>query len=229
METLNAYPLYFHSTLSESEIEKCECSDGIYVSPELFRTFQSDSDEIVILKLSKNTMDIYVTISGTHNEDDMSVLLPSWICQCLGLDCGDPVLITTYTDSRIGLKIQIKPHTTDYVNCADPVGALRDGFEHYTILCKNMVIPLYVNGSKLIVSVLDTYNTQPICIRGSELTVEIIELTSASTAPIAATANSITEEIDFDAGILPTVNQSCFPGAGKQTYFPGAGNTLGRH
>jgi len=222
METLNAYPLYFHSTLSESEIEKCECSDGIYVCPDLFRQFQSDSDEIVILKLSKNDLNVYVTISGTHNEDNETVLLPTWICASLGLDCGDPVLLSVYTESRIGLKIQIQPHSTSYVNCADPVGALRDGFEHYTMLTANMVIPLYVNGSKLMVTVLDIYNTKPICIRGSELTVEIIELApSAPTVPMAPTAPMV--PVDFDDDILPTVKPTVKPS------FPGAGNTLGRY
>ena len=215
---LNAYPLCFHSTIIESELEKRECGDGIYVSSHYFRHFNNtDSDEIVILKLSNNGQSVYTTISGVHSEDSHSILLPSWMFQFLSIDCGLPIQIERFTETRIGLTIRIQPHTSGYASLDDPVGALRDAFENYTVLVSGMVIPLYVNNSILIVNIIDTYNSEPICIRGSELTVEIDRPLDLPEEPNVSEKETVA--IDFDEELIPMTT--------VENRFPGKGHTLG--
>jgi len=214
---LNAWPLCFHSTLLESEIGQRECSDGIYVSSHYFRHFnRTDSDEIVILKLTNDGVSAYATISGVHSEDNDSILMPSWLCQFLEVECGNSVLVEIFTESRMGLKIRIQAHTSEYTTLDDPVAAIRDAFEHYTTLVSGMTIPLYVNGSNLLVNIIDTFNMNPICIRGSELAVEIDRPLDMPEEPIASMAPL--PSVDFDElPMVPVTNR-----------FPGTGYTLGR-
>jgi len=172
--TLNSYPLCFHNTLLESEIDLRECSDGIYLSNDRFRYFnRDDSEELVIIKITRGDRSSYANIIGVHSEDRNMVFMPAWMCAYLGADCGDDVSLSRLADYRIGMNIRIQPHTSGYATLDDPSSALRDGFENYTVLQSGIDIPLHVGGSQLIVSIIDTHNEGPVCIRGVELSVEI--------------------------------------------------------
>lgn len=171
---LNSYPLCFHNTLLESEIDLRECSDGIYLSNDRFRYFnRDDSEELVIIKITKGGRSSYANIIGVHSEDRNMVFMPAWMCVYLGADCGDEVSLSRLADYRMGMNIRIQPHTSGYATLDDPASALRDAFENYTVLESGIDIPLQVAGSQLIVSIIDTHNVGPVCIRGVELSVEI--------------------------------------------------------
>lgn len=234
--TLNAYPLCFHSTLLENELIQRECSDGIYVSSRYFRHFnRTDSDELVILKLSYGEQTTYATISGVHTEGSEMVMLPTWMCQQLGCDCGDAVSFELFTNTHTGLNIRIQPHTSGYATLDDPVSALSMAFEHYTVLVTGMTIPLLVNGSNLIVNIIDTHSNKPICIRGVELAVEIdtpLDMPVEEEEPMPKRSriddyqpnliNAIedTHDDEDDFNVLPAVVQ-------EDKRFPGKGYTLG--
>ena len=171
---LNSYPLCFHNTLLESEIDQRECSDGIYLSNDRFRYFNNtDSEELVIIMITKGGRSTYANIIGVHSEDRNMVFMPAWMCSYLGADCSDSVSLSRLGDYRMGMNIRIQPHTSGYATLDDPASALRDAFENYTVLQSGVDIPLQVAGSLLIVSIIDTHNTGPVCIRGVELSVEI--------------------------------------------------------
>jgi hypothetical protein len=237
--TLNAYPLCFHSTMLESELVQRECSDGIYVSSRCFRHFnRTDSDELVILKLTYREQITYATISGVHSEGIDNVMIPTWMCQQLECDCGDAVSIELFSNTRTGLNIRIQPHTSGYATLDDPVTALSTAFEHYTVLVSGMTIPLFVNGSNLLVNIIDTHSNKPICIRGMELAVEIdtpLDMPVVEEEPLpkrskidSNTLNAIeyknndlgSGDNEDDFNVLPSVVQ-------EDKKFPGKGYALG--
>jgi len=224
-QTLNGYPLCFHNTILESELDVQECSDGIYLSADLFRHFNRvDSDELVIIKLSKGPVSAYAHIVGTHTDARTSVYMPPWMCQFLNADCGDPVQLEQYKDCRIGLNIRIQPHESFYATLDDPTAALRDAFEHYTVIQTGMEIPLLVNGRKLVVSIIDTDSMGPICIRGMELAVNI-DTPLDYVEPEVPAANAFEEQkpVDFNS-MLP---DSLVKHLSEDKRFPGVGRVLG--
>jgi hypothetical protein len=234
---VNSYPLCFHNTLLESEIDRRERSDGIYLSNDRFRYFNNtDSDELVIIKITKGNRSTYANIIGVHSEGRNMVFMPMWMCTYLNADCGDNVTVSRYSDYRIGMNIRIQPHTSAYATLEDPAAALRDAFESYTILQSGMDIPLHVAGELLVVSIVDTHNVGPICIRGVELAVEIDRpldmppeeekhvnkrprIDEASSNPIVESFN----DADFDS-FLPLISET----PKTDNRFPGKGNVLGR-
>lgn len=230
-----SYPLCFHNTLLESEITGRECSDGIYLSSDRFRHFNRvDSEELVIIAITKDGRTAYANIVGVHSEDADMVFMPTWMCQYLETDCGDEVVLSKLNDYRMGMSIKIQPHTSEYIKLDDPVAALRDGFENYTVLTAGLTIPLFVGGSRLVVSVLDTGHVGPVCIRGMELNVEIERPLDTVHEPPnkrqrVESANVIEESVhlekeqeqeqepfDFNCMIpMPTPVDNRFPGRGR--------------
>jgi hypothetical protein len=228
-QTLNSYPLCFHNTILESELDIQECSDGIYLSTDMFRYFnRADSDELVIIKLSKGNNTSYGHIIGTHTDDRESVYMPPWMCQLLGADCGDPIQVEQYKDCRIGLNIRIQPHESFYATLEDPTAALRDAFEHYTVIQASTEIPLLVNGRQLVVSIIDTDSMGPICIRGMELAVNIdtpLDYVEPEVqAPVETNTVQEHASVDFStmlpASLLAPLQQ-------EDKRFPGVGRVLG--
>jgi hypothetical protein len=222
------YPLCFHSTLLESELAQAECGDGIYLSSERFQHFNNvDSDALVVIKITKGARSAYASITGFHTDDRDSVYMPSWMCQYLDGDCGDTVSMSKLADYRTGLDIQIQPHESWYATLDDPTSALRNAFENYTIIQSGTDIPLYVNGKKLIVSIIDTHNEGPVCIRGVELAVNIdrpldmpdaqVQAQEQEQMQVPTLVNTIEEPIDFNSMIpLPKpVDTGHFPGRGR--------------
>jgi hypothetical protein len=235
--SLNSYPLCFHNTLLESELDQRECSDSIYLSNDRFRYFNNtDSEELVIIKITKGSRSTYANITGIHSEERNMIFMPTWMCAYLGADCGDNVSLSRLRDYRTGMNIRIQPHTSEYAKLEDPASALRNAFENYTVLQSGIDIPLQVAGSLLVVSIIDTHNVGPVCIRGVELYVEIDRPLDSPPEEVNAPepkraryndteANSIVPEFeeqkpeDFDS-MFPTV-----PVEDKR--FPGKGNVLG--
>lgn len=236
--SLNTYPLCFHNTLLESEIDQRECSDGIYLSNDRFRYFNNtDSEELVIIKITKGGRSTYANIIGVHSEDRNMVFMPAWMCSYLGADCGDEVNMSKLGDYRMGMNIRIQPHTSGYASLDDPVSALRDAFENYTVLQSGIDIPLQVAGSLLIVSIIDTHNTGPVCIRGVELSVEIDRPLDSPPEPKRARyddtegfgGNSIESQEQQQEQEQPADFNSMFPTPAvvEDKRFPGKGYTLG--
>ena len=167
------YPLCFHPSLLPSEERQRECGDGIYVSNACFRRFMdTDDEQLVIIEISNGTRSVCAHICGVHDSDD-SVFAPFWMCELLGQGVGEISVELTCVHPSIGNRIRIQPYTSEYAKLDDPVSALRNGFENYACISSGLDIPLLINGDRLIVSIIDTHNTGPICIRGLELEVEI--------------------------------------------------------
>ena len=164
------------------------------------------------------------------------VFMPAWMCQYLGADCGDSVSMSRYSDYRMGMNIRIQPHTSAYATLEDPVAALRDAFESYTVLQSGVDIPLNVAGELLTVSIIDTHNVGPICIRGVELSVEIDrpldmppeeeeeEQIHKRPRLDGGSTNAIVETFTDDDFDLPPISDT----PKTDNRFPGKGNVLGR-
>ena len=211
---LKCFPLCFHDMISEEQLNEQECSDGIYVSSDRFQFFNmNDSEDLVIIKISNGTRSTYAQIVGFHNDGSDKFYMPSWMLQQLDVDCDDNVVLERFTDVSIGIHIKIKPHSSAYATLDDPVSELRNAFEKYIVLQSNTVIPLFVNGARLEVSILDTHRDGPICIRGTELVVELdTPLDAKATEEAKATENKI--DIDEQMFTMPTKVDTRFPGKG---------------
>jgi uncharacterized protein YqkB len=171
METL--YPLCFHEGLSEEQAFIQECSDGIYVSSDRFRTFMDSNDsDCVILTIKRGGKSITSHIVGTHSDTNETVYAPLWICELLGATGGEVVELQRVYPLA-GNTITIKPHTSHYTLLDDPATELRNAFERYSCINSGIDIPLLVNGEVLTVSIIDNEYGEPVCIRGIELSLEI--------------------------------------------------------
>lgn len=214
---LKCFPLCFHDMLSEEQLNEQECSDGIYVSSDRFQFFNmNDSEDLVIIKISNGTRSTYAQIVGFHNDGSDKFYMPSWMLQQLDVDCDDNVVLERFTDVSIGIHIRIKPHSSAYATLDDPVSELRNAFEKYIVLQSNTVIPLFVNGARLEVSILDTHRDGPICIRGSELVVELDTPLDAKATEEAEATEAAENKIDIDEQMftMPTKVDTRFPGKG---------------
>jgi len=132
----------------------------------------TDDEQLVIIEISNGTRSVCAHICGVHESDD-AIFAPFWMCELLGYGSGEITVELTHVYPSIGNRIRIQPYTSEYAKLDDPVSALRNGFEKYACLSSGLDIPLLINGDRLIVSIIDTHNTGPICIRGLELEVEI--------------------------------------------------------
>jgi len=173
-------PIALNSFLSDNEIQKYETSSSIIVSHTLFETL-SNSDihqnNMLLLGLFRNNIKAFVNIDAHHYDDDNIMYVPLWIYEHLKCSYDDENIEYMHIHPNVGNKIKIKPHSDFYAYLSDPVVALRNGFEQYSILAKNTTIPILIENRVLLVDILDTYsNNAPICIRGVELEVEIEEI-----------------------------------------------------
>ena len=235
METL--YPLCFNETLLESQIQQYECSDSIYVSNNRFSLFMTDGDEaLIVLSIKCGTRTVFSTIRGTHTGADDIVYAPSWICQLLGADCGDTVELEQ-VHPNLGSTITIKPHTSQYSLLEDPVSELRNAFENYSCLCSGVDIPLLVAGQVVVVSILETHSSAPICIRGVELEVKIetpldkeaeeaAAVAEAAAKAEAAEAEARASSNTFDDGPTNICDDFLIPIVSSSSKFPGRGYRL---
>ena len=209
------YPLCFNDSLTETQIEAYECSDGIYLSNSRFRLFMNDADDdaLIILALKKDSKSVYSYIRGTHNGLDEAVYCPSWMCQILGTDDGSTVELER-VHPNLGASITIKPHTSQYSLLEDPVSELRNAFENYACLTFGVDIPLMVAGELLFVSIIETGSENPICIRGVELEVKI-ETPLDKEEEEAHTSITTSKDTDYAEMLIPPpVIDNRFPGRG---------------
>lgn len=210
------YSLLYHETLPEAEIEGRECSNGIYVSSTRFSGLNhgANDNEMVILKLTHGSRSVLAHITSIHTGESSVMYAPSWMCMHLGIDEGDNDIVVERVHPALGSKITIQPYTSEYTKEEDPVGSLRNAFEHYSCLDVGQSIPLIVGANRVYVDIIGTNSDGPICIRGLEIEVEIArpldepeptvpEPTVPEPAPVA-TATAMVEE----------VADSRFPGLG---------------
>lgn len=170
---LTIFPLCYHDQLFDDEMKRRECGDGVYVSGTQFRRLMSmDTEDLVVYEIKCGDRSVLCHVCGTHNGPDDAVYVPMWACNVLGC-YGEEKVSMKRSHPGIGLGIKIKPHETRYADKEDPVAVLRDAFENYSCLTAGVDIPLLIDGEQLIVSILETRPSGPICIRGVELEVEI--------------------------------------------------------
>ena len=217
-------PITLNSFLSDEDIQKYETSNSIIVSHSLFEDISNNetyANNMLLLALFRNDIKIFVDIDGSHYDDTNIIYVPLWIYQHLQCDDDNENINYMQICPKPGNKIKIKPHSDFYAYLSDPVEALRNGFEKYSILVKNTTIPLMIEDRILYVDILDTHSeNSPICIRGVELEVEIEEIVSNHPPPVVP--EPILEPI-LEPVLTPiiTENQSY-----DQKKFPGKGYSL---
>jgi len=240
MEVLKLKTLYLNPLLSEEEVENYNASNGIIISKPLFEelTNKESTDKVLIIGLYYKSKKIYVNIIDSHTDEPQLVYIPSWIYKYFEYEEDDLVnYMQVYP--KVGDKIKIKPRGDFYAYLDDPISALRNGFENYSCLTKDIVILLNINGIPLEVEILETFinkinnKNQPIYIRGIELEVDIENyipvqseimknITEETKTNIETNIESnIESNIDDDfSSMLPTQieNTSKFPGKGNRLF-----------
>lgn len=223
MDTLVAKTFYLHETLSDEQINNYETSNNVLISNTLFQEIMNNHDDkkMLILGLYYKNKKIFVNIDGNHHNEDNLIYIPLWIYQYFNYT-DDEQINYMQVSPKIGSKIKIKPHEDFYAYLSDPVQALRDGFEKYSILSNNTTIPLNINGRTLMIDILDTYsNNNPINIRGIELEVDIQEIQEEIQEEIQ-NIEETKEEIDFSSMLPPSFMQNII----QPNKFPGKGRRL---
>jgi hypothetical protein len=132
-------PVTLNSFLSDEDIQKYETSNSILISHSLFEEISNNetyANNMLLLALFRNDIKIFVDIDASHYDDANIMYVPLWIYQ--HLQCNDNNENINYMQicPKIGNKIKIKPHSDFYAYLPDPVEALRNGFEKYSILVK---------------------------------------------------------------------------------------------
>ena len=208
-------PVTLNSFLSDEDIQKYETSNSILVSHSLFEEISNNetyANNMLLLALFRNDIKIFVDIDASHYDDANIIYVPLWIYQHLQCDDNNENINYMQICPKIGNKIKIKPHSDFYAYLPDPVEALRNGFEKYSILVKNTTIPLMIEDRILYVDILDTHaDNSPICIRGVELEVEIEEIVSSVIPEPVITEPTISTPVIAED---QTYDQKKFPGKG---------------
>ena len=215
------YPTCYHEGLTDSEMERRECSDGVYLSveqfDELMREGGGGGGEMLVFRLTYGTREAFVHVCGTHGGERYSLLAPAWVCGVLGCFSEEAVTVERAYPG-IGRRIKIRPHSTEYAAADDPVGVLTRAFEAYSCIAPGMEIPLMAAGQRLVVSVLETNGDGPICIRGVELEVEIEE---DATAAAAATVSAKAEEEAATAAAIAATEAAIASASAAANTFDG--------
>jgi len=212
-------PITLNSFLSDEEIQKYETSNSIIASHTFFENIINNniySTNMLLLALFRNDIKIFVDIDASHYDDDNIMYVPLWIYQYLKCTEDDENVNHMQICPQEGNKIKIKPHSDFYAYLPDPVEALRNAFEKYSVLVKNTTIPLMIENRILYVDILDTHTANaPICIRGVELEVEIEEINTTPAVPaVPIVPIENTTAIIINETNNETYDQKKFPGKG---------------
>ena len=170
-------PHCLNAFLSEDDIKKYNNSNSIISSQTVLIDMMSrlETSNMLIIELLYNNKKIQVDIESSHYDDSNIIYVPYCIYEFFEYK-DDEYVSYNKVDPIVGNKIKIKPHSEFYAYLPDPVNALRNAFEKYSVLSKNITIPLYVDEKVLYVDILDiNSDDECIYIRGVELEVEIEE------------------------------------------------------
>jgi hypothetical protein len=177
-DQLNLRPHCFNQNISEDDINRYNNSNTVISSQTVLIDMMSklDASNMLLVELSYNDKKVQVDIESSHIDDSNIIYVPYWIIEFFEYKDDDNVNYHKVNPTS-GNRIKIKPHSEFYAYLPDPVNALRNAFEKYSVLSKDITIPLFVDEKVLYVDILDINSDEDcICIRGVELEVEIEEL-----------------------------------------------------
>eukprot|EP00742_Colponemidia_sp_Colp-10_P001220 GILJ01001313.1.p1 GENE.GILJ01001313.1~~GILJ01001313.1.p1 ORF type:complete len:272 (+),score=25.92 GILJ01001313.1:49-864(+) len=177
--------------------------------------------------------------------DEGTCFMPYWMMQNLLLQEGGMVTVQSVTLPK-GQYVKIQPHTTDFLDIANPKAVLEHSMRNFAALTKGDSIVINFNNKNYEIDVLDTRPGNAISIIETDVEVDFAppkDYVEPVRAPVAApAAPSITSSAekesaddDFDpmsrrikGGIRPA-SSAAVPKAkanGSFTAFSGAGHTL---
>lgn len=173
-------PLVFLEQLTDEQIREHEGSDRLWVSRREFERAVTESDPGVTT-IVRLTNGVEQTAVGTvysihHNEgEEDTIYAPQWMCSLLELE--DTISMERCTPSMCS-RIVLQPHTSEHVNADEPLELLNRAFERYTCITSGTTIPLWLDTlaqsiQATVVGMLPE-TSEPLCIRGSELELELL-------------------------------------------------------
>ncbi len=193
---MKVLPLCFLGSLTEGDLLKHECSDRIWVSRSVFERFTASGEAgiaAIVLLSNRVGQHVPVVIHSAHYDDENTLYAPAWILQELFHDTEE-VDCERYMPS-LGTQITVLPHTSDHLRAGeDPQIVLRDGFENYTCLVRGMDYNIWLGEHSFTVTITDLHpaGEEFICIRGNELTLELLAPLDRPATPRPATPPPVT-------------------------------------
>jgi len=173
-------PLVFLEHLTDEQIREHEGSDRLWLSRREFERAVTESEPGVttILRLTnrveQTTVGAVYSIHHNEGEED-TIYAPQWMCSLLDLE--DTISIERCAPSMCS-RIVLQPHTSEHVSADEPLELLNRAFERYTCITSGTTIPLWLDTlaqsiRATVVGMLpETF--EPLCIRGSELELELL-------------------------------------------------------
>ena len=171
-------PLLYNEHLSESEVEKLNCSDHIWISNNLFRRYMESAEPGIatIVRLSNFGQSVFAAVYSMHTNDEDIIYVPHWMYTKLDYDTDEVEI--EHVMPNLCTRLQLQPHTSDHLHCKDPQEAFRDAFEAYSCLEKGDTIPIWLDGKAVDVTIQGLepaeQATQPLCIRNCEIELELL-------------------------------------------------------
>lgn len=175
-------PLSYCPYLSEDEIYYHECSDRIWVPQHTFERWllAEDVGAVTMVTLEGIPACMYAPHMGARNV----IYAPMWMCEELRvpLDASeeDDYIIPERIQPPTCTFLRVQPHTSDHIpkGPGDPMpeDTLSRGFEQYTCLREGQTMALNLpNGSRMFVTIVETEPKGPLCIRSTEISMDMLE------------------------------------------------------
>jgi hypothetical protein len=189
---MRVIPLCYCPTLSEEDIYRHECSDRIWVPRHIFERWLTAEEvgSVVIVQLEGIPACMYAPHAGDRNV----IYAPMWMCEELGTSLDPPGDDDTDTeDDYIVLErlqpamctfLKVQPHTSDHLPAcvggaggdAMPEDTLSRAFEEYTCLRQGQTVMLNLpSGSRMFVTIDEATPAGPVCIRSTEVAMDLLE------------------------------------------------------
>jgi len=210
---------------------KLEASNGFYIHSKYFGTLlgEGSAGELLLYELKTPLGTLVGTPIGPHIDGETILYIPDWMWTQLHTEDGFCMLERCYPS--MASLIALEPHTSDLLKCKDPRSALSNALERYSCIQQGMSYPLQLEDSSTLfwitIPVTVPKTTEPLCIRGIELSIDMLPARDAP-LPLPPTTSSNSAAASIEPTVEATSAKSKSVGRfQKKNYFIGNGNVLG--
>jgi len=228
-------PFYYHPLLELTP--KLEASDGFYIHSKYFDKIlgEGSAGELLLYELKTPIGTRVGTPIGPHSDEENVIYISDWMWNQLHTEDGFCMLERCYPS--MASLIALEPHTSDLLKCKDPRSALSNALERYSCIQKGKSYPLQLEDLPdllwITIPVTIPETTEPLCIRGVELSIDMLPARDAplplppTTNSAAATAEESTATSSTNSASASTSKPKSVTRFPQKSYFSGTGYVLG--
>ena len=199
---MRVQPIVFLEQLTDEQIQEHECSDRLWLPRREFErvVMESEPGVTTLLRLTNRVgQSVVGAVHSLHNNEDTeeTIYAPQWMSQLLDLE--DTITIERCEPSLCS-RIVLQPHTSEHVSADEPLELLNHAFERYTCITSGTTIPLWLEGlgcalQATVVGMLPE-SSDTLCIRGSELELELLRPLDMPEVQAPPAGTAVTEVVE---------------------------------